>query len=111
MDISALCAEAGLAFQRGGRDLWGHVYDPDECHFEFQIGEYVLCLRHRTSIGTEGWFWNVSPGEQDCDLTFMCIEEAEVAQALALYLEYERRQSRTAKPPRKQQQQMQLFRK
>lgn len=24
------------------KDLWRHVYEPDEIHFEFQFGEYVL---------------------------------------------------------------------
>jgi hypothetical protein len=93
----------------GGRDLWGHAYDPDECHFEFQIEEHVLCFRYHTAIGTEGWFWNVSPSEPDCGLTFTRVEETEIAQALALYLEYRRRLARTAKLSRKPQQQMRLF--
>jgi hypothetical protein len=109
MDILELCDKAGFAVQRGGRDLWGHVYEPGEFHFGFQIEDYVLCFRYRTWSGTEGWFLNVSPGESDSALTFTRISEIDVTLAVTLFLEYRQRLSRSAKPQRKPQQQMMLF--
>jgi len=75
----------------------------------FQIEEHVLCFRYRTWSGTEGWFMNVSPGESDSAFTFVRVSEADVTQAIMLYLEYRQRLSRSAKPQSKQCQQMMLF--
>jgi hypothetical protein len=86
MDILDFCDKAGIAVQRGGRDLWGHMYEFTEFHFGFQLEEHMLCFRYRTWIGTDGWFMNVSAGESESALTFTRISTTDVMQAITLYL-------------------------
>jgi hypothetical protein len=105
MRVSELCDEAGITVQRGGRDQCGYVYEVDEFHFGFEIGEHAMCFRYRTCCGSEGWFLHVCPSDPDSSLTFARIHEADVMQAILLYLWWKRELAQGGRPSRIPQQQ------
>jgi hypothetical protein len=110
MRISELCIQAGIAPERGGRDQWGHGYEPDEHRFGFEFGDHLLCFRYRACEGSAGWFVNIRLPAEPPSLVFARISEADVAQTLMLHLWHGEHITKCAPPAmHRSEQQILLF--
>ncbi len=87
MRISELCGAAGISILCGGQDRYGHEYQPDEYHFDFEIGLQLVLLRYRPALRGGTWFVNrIFPGGRKASITSTQISEMDVMQVLVFYL-------------------------
>lgn len=87
MRISELCENAEISIQRGGQDRNGHEYQPDEYHFDFEIGDQFILLRYRPALRGGTWFVNrLFPDGDTATITSTQISDADVMQLIVLHL-------------------------